>query len=273
LWCIGCGNPVKDILGKAIIIHAGPDDFSSQPSGAAGPRIGCAEIGDCVPITWFVDADGDGLGNPDVSQSACDQPMGYVSNSDDDDDGGMPPPGGGNPIDCDDPAAGPRCCGDGICDGPETEENCPADCGEQICKGTLDECGVCDGPGPITWYQDADGDGFGNPDVSVTDCVQPTGYVSNSDDLDDTTSDRTIVEVDESLFLTNGTNFTITLVDCTLSNGTSTTCYEIVSGSMPADHDMGPWCPDNIADGPEAGGTWMEGGQLYGQLFTMMIPG
>ena len=44
LWCIGCGDPNKDIIGKAIIIHAGADDMTSQPSGAAGARIGCAEI-------------------------------------------------------------------------------------------------------------------------------------------------------------------------------------------------------------------------------------
>ncbi len=44
LWCIGCDDNEKNILGKAIIIHQGPDDFSSQPAGAAGPRIGCGEI-------------------------------------------------------------------------------------------------------------------------------------------------------------------------------------------------------------------------------------
>ena len=44
LWCIDCGDSTKNIIGKAIIIHVGPDDFSSQPSGAAGPRIGCGEI-------------------------------------------------------------------------------------------------------------------------------------------------------------------------------------------------------------------------------------
>ncbi len=44
LWCIGCEDPSRDILGKAIIIHAGIDDFSTQPSGAAGARIGCGVI-------------------------------------------------------------------------------------------------------------------------------------------------------------------------------------------------------------------------------------
>ena len=43
-WCIGCGDETKDILGKAVIVHIGVDDFTSQPSGAAGARVGCAGI-------------------------------------------------------------------------------------------------------------------------------------------------------------------------------------------------------------------------------------
>ena len=43
-WCIGCGDDTKDILGKAIIVHQGVDDFTSQPSGAAGARISCGGI-------------------------------------------------------------------------------------------------------------------------------------------------------------------------------------------------------------------------------------
>ncbi|WP_346882008.1 superoxide dismutase family protein [uncultured Algibacter sp.] len=43
-WCIGCGDDTKDILGKGIIVHAGSDDFTSQPSGAAGKRVSCAGI-------------------------------------------------------------------------------------------------------------------------------------------------------------------------------------------------------------------------------------
>ncbi|MDX1331960.1 MAG: superoxide dismutase family protein [Robiginitalea sp.] len=43
-WCIGCEDPNKDILGKAVIVHQGSDDFTSQPSGAAGPRVSCTGI-------------------------------------------------------------------------------------------------------------------------------------------------------------------------------------------------------------------------------------
>ncbi len=43
-WCIGCGDDTKDILGKAIIVHQGVDDFKSQPSGAAGSRVSCGGI-------------------------------------------------------------------------------------------------------------------------------------------------------------------------------------------------------------------------------------
>ena len=43
-WCIGCDDPNKNILGKAIIVHQGEDDLTSQPSGAAGARVSCGGI-------------------------------------------------------------------------------------------------------------------------------------------------------------------------------------------------------------------------------------
>ena len=35
---------VREILGKTVIIHANPDDFTTQPAGKAGQRIACGEI-------------------------------------------------------------------------------------------------------------------------------------------------------------------------------------------------------------------------------------
>lgn len=43
-WCIGCGDEKKDILNKAIIVHQGTDDYTSQPSGDAGKRMSCGAI-------------------------------------------------------------------------------------------------------------------------------------------------------------------------------------------------------------------------------------
>jgi len=43
-WCIGCGDEIKDILGKAVIIHGGRDDLTTQPTGNAGGRVSCGGI-------------------------------------------------------------------------------------------------------------------------------------------------------------------------------------------------------------------------------------
>jgi Cu-Zn family superoxide dismutase len=43
LWTLG-GRPGKNILGKSIIVHGGMDDYTSQPAGNSGSRIGCGVI-------------------------------------------------------------------------------------------------------------------------------------------------------------------------------------------------------------------------------------
>jgi Cu-Zn family superoxide dismutase len=43
LWTLG-GPAASNILGKAVIVHGGVDDFKTQPTGNAGTRVGCGVI-------------------------------------------------------------------------------------------------------------------------------------------------------------------------------------------------------------------------------------
>lgn len=43
LWSIG-GDSTTNILGRAVIVHGGVDDYVTQPTGNAGGRIGCGVI-------------------------------------------------------------------------------------------------------------------------------------------------------------------------------------------------------------------------------------
>ena len=42
-------NGSNSILGRGVIVHAGTDDFESQPTGAAGSRLACGVIGVANP--------------------------------------------------------------------------------------------------------------------------------------------------------------------------------------------------------------------------------
>jgi uncharacterized repeat protein (TIGR03803 family) len=106
----------------------------------------------CALTTFYEDTDGDTYGNAASTTAACAQPSGYVTNDDDcnDNDAAIRP-------------GAPEICGDGK---------------DNDCDGAIDE--DCN-----TYYQDADGDGFGNPSVSTTATAPPSGYVTNDDDCDD----------------------------------------------------------------------------------------
>ncbi|HLF62215.1 MAG TPA: HYR domain-containing protein, partial [Saprospiraceae bacterium] len=108
--------------------------------------------------TWYEDTDGDGYGDPGSTQLACEAPSGYVSNDQD----------------CDDTNADVN---------PDASEVCNDI--DDDCDGLIDDDDP-DVTGQSTWYEDADSDDFGNPDVSVLACDQPNGYVANDDDCDDT---------------------------------------------------------------------------------------
>lgn len=38
------GGSANDISGRAVVVHAAPDDYSSQPAGNAGARVACGVI-------------------------------------------------------------------------------------------------------------------------------------------------------------------------------------------------------------------------------------
>lgn len=51
-------------------------------------------------------------------------------------------------------------------------------------------------------------------------------------------------------------------VECTLSGGTQTKCAKIILTPAPK-RTPGPWCPSHIGDGAEAGGFWIDDGQVF----------
>ncbi|MFH1469319.1 MAG: MopE-related protein [Pseudomonadota bacterium] len=126
------------------------------------------------------DLDGDGYGaardcdddDPDVHPDRAEQPYNGVdddcdeSTPDDDLDGD----GYGRDEDCDDDDAAAYPAGAEICDGHDND-----------CDGTVDN-GALDA---IAWYDDRDGDGFGDPDTRTLACDQPFGFVQDDTDCDD----------------------------------------------------------------------------------------
>ncbi len=107
--------------------------------------------------TWYEDADEDGFGDPDSASTACDQPTGTVEDGTDCDDG--------------DAAVNP--------DAQEVCDEIDNDCDDLV----DDEDG--DVSGGSTWYEDADGDGYGDEDSTLSACFQPSGYVEDDTDCDD----------------------------------------------------------------------------------------
>jgi hypothetical protein len=105
---------------------------------------------------WYEDTDHDGFGDAAQSILACYQPQGYVADD----------------TDCDDADANQYPGADEYCNGEDDD-----------CDGTVDEDDALD---VLVWYEDFDGDGFGDAAVSDIDCDQPPGYVADSTDCDDT---------------------------------------------------------------------------------------
>jgi Cu-Zn family superoxide dismutase len=48
IWTLGGSDTTRNIVNRSIIIHSGVDDYTTQPSGNSGNRIGCVGIDNFV---------------------------------------------------------------------------------------------------------------------------------------------------------------------------------------------------------------------------------
>ncbi|MBH0130761.1 YHYH protein [Salinibacterium sp. NK8237] len=69
--------------------------------------------------------------------------------------------------------------------------------------------------------------------------------------------------LDLDLFVDGAIVDEATTVDCTLTGGTETTCYEITISGDPTDHDIGPFCPDTTSTSADDAGIWFDGDEVY----------
>ncbi len=72
-----------------------------------------------------------------------------------------------------------------------------------------------------------------------------------------------VVGVDPDLFFEDALTDEITTEDCTLSDGTQTSCYSITIAGYPANHDIGPFCPDTTSAEAADVGIWFDGDDVY----------
>ncbi len=149
----GSDIPVSPANTTSYSLVSVTDATSNTGTGNSGTPI----ITVTQPTTWYLDADRDKYYISSVL--SCINPgPGYS-------DRGSPAPG-----DCNDNNAAVHPNATEICDGIDNN-----------CDGQVDE-----GFPFITYYRDADGDGYGTPDLFIgVKCIVPDGYVTNNQDCND----------------------------------------------------------------------------------------
>ena len=136
------------------ICNLGVDDDCDGAADDADAQLDLA-----TATEWFFDLDGDGYGDLASSVFRCIQP----SNATLDD------------TDCDDSEFAINLLASEICDGLDND-----------CNGDTDDDDLAVDPAGFSyWYQDSDGDGFGDPALWISSCDPPSTHVGNRDDCDD----------------------------------------------------------------------------------------
>jgi len=138
-------------------IHPGATEVCDTADNDCDTLTDDADPGVVGQDTWYRDADTDSYGNSAIHQLACFQPAGYVSDHTDCNDGNAAVHPGATEI-----------CNhiDDDCDGATDD----------------DDSGVT---GQTTWYEDHDGDGYGNNAAPQDACFQPAGFITNHTDCND----------------------------------------------------------------------------------------
>jgi hypothetical protein len=217
-------HPIMACAGRSGVSPLGDDCDDADPSRhPAQPEICDGVDNDCNgavdddtrAVTWYADNDGDGFGDATGGTAvSCEPVAGYAIRGGDCDDARrtVSPAAAescnGRDDDCNGTADFEIASGDGEDDDGDgaADSRCPgvgSDCDDrdatvrpgavEICDGRDNDCNgmIDDGATTISWYLDADGDGYGSDAAPpVMSCTRVAGRVSRSGDCDDHTADR-----------------------------------------------------------------------------------
>jgi hypothetical protein len=68
--------------------------------------------------------------------------------------------------------------------------------------------------------------------------------------------------LNQALFM-DGALLAANTEDCTLSDGTQSSCYSLTISGYPVNHDVGPFCPRNTSSTASESGLWFDGDAVY----------